>query len=197
MKIVLASTSIYRKALLDKLQLDFTCHKPNVVESRKPKESAKQMSLRLAQAKAEEVAEHYNSGLIIGSDQTASLDNEILGKPGNAKNAKAQLQQCRGKDVTFYTGLSVIEAASKKQISIVEEFKVSFRDLTDKQIDSYIAKEAPFDCAGSFKCEGLGISLFTQLQGRDPNCLVGLPLIALCDVLAEFKIDVLTLNSQV
>ncbi|MDO6692475.1 Maf family protein [Aliiglaciecola sp. 3_MG-2023] len=192
MKIVLASTSKYRKALLDKLQLDFICHKPNVVESRRLNESAKDMALRLAEAKSKDVARHYKSGLIIGSDQTASLHNDILGKPGTPQNAKMQLQQCSGKEVVFYTGLSVVDANSNKCISLVEEYTVCFRNLTDQQIENYIAKESPLDCAGSFKCEGLGISLFSQLQGRDPNSLVGLPLIALCDVLAEFKFDVLS-----
>ncbi|MFA3790332.1 nucleoside triphosphate pyrophosphatase [Aliiglaciecola sp. SL4] len=191
MEIILASTSQYRKALLQKLQLEFSCHGPDVDETRLANESAKTMALRLAEAKAEDVASHYSSGLIIGSDQTAGLDNDILGKPGNAKNAKAQLQQCSGKEVVFYTGLCVIDAATNKTLSKVEEYRVCFRDLTEQQIENYIVKEAPFDCAGSFKCEGLGISLFSQLQGRDPNSLVGLPLIALCDLLIEFNMDVL------
>ncbi|GAC14854.1 Maf family protein [Aliiglaciecola lipolytica] len=192
MRIVLASTSKYRKSLLSKLQLDFICHKPNVEEHSEPNESAQDMALRLAKAKAQDVAKHYPDALIIGSDQTASVDNAILGKPGNAINAKRQLQQCSGKDVIFHTGLCVINVATGQQESITEPYTVSFRQLTDLQIDNYIAREAPFDCAGSFKCEGLGITLFRQLHGRDPNTLIGLPLIALCDILDNFNISVLS-----
>lgn len=191
MSLILASTSIYRKDLLRKIGLNFTCESPGIEENALLNETASQLSERLAIQKARAVAGKHDSGVVIGSDQAASLGPQILGKPGNHQNAVDQLLQCRGKTVTFYTGLCLIDALTGKQKSLVESFDVTFRELSPSQIESYVTKEQPFDCAGSFKSEGLGISLFTSLNGRDPNTLIGLPLIALCDLLPEFDVHVL------
>lgn len=191
MHLILASTSAYRKSLLQKLGLTFQCESPGIEEYSLLNETAQQLSERLAIQKARAVSNRFDAGIIIGSDQAASLGTKILGKPGNHANAVKQLVLCSGKTVTFYTGLCVIDAQTGKQRSLVETYDVSFRELTINQIEQYVRDEKPFDCAGSFKSEGLGISLFNSLNGRDPNCLIGLPLIALCDVLPEFGIHVL------
>ncbi|WJG07749.1 nucleoside triphosphate pyrophosphatase [Aliiglaciecola sp. LCG003] len=191
MGIILASTSPYRKILLEKLGLPFSCQSPQIAEYSLLNETARAMSQRLAVEKASAVARHHTSGIIIGSDQTAALGNEILGKPENHTNAVQQLVRSSGKTVIFYTGLCVIDAQTGRQRSVVEEFKVTFKHLTLHQIENYLHKEQPYDCAGSFKSEGMGICLFSDLQGRDPNSLIGMPLIALCDLLNEFGIDVL------
>lgn len=194
--IILASTSTYRRSLLEKLQLTFTCEAPKVEEIQQLNETAEKMSRRLAIEKAKSVAKKHRNGLIIGSDQTASIlesskHPQIMGKPGNKTNAINQLLACRGKTVRFYTGLCVLNAATDDYSCCVETFDVVFRNLSRQQITYYVEKEQPYDCAGSFKSEGLGIALFSQMDGTDPNTLVGLPLIALCSLLAEFGIQVL------
>jgi MAF protein len=194
--IILASTSAYRRFLLEKLQIPFTCESPNLEEKQQGKESAKEMSERLAIEKAKSVAKNHLNGLIIGSDQTACIVGEIepqkiLGKPGNKINAINQLLACQGKTVRFYTGLCVVNAATNECCSSVETFDVVFRNLSKQQITNYVEKELPLDCAGSFKSEGLGIALFDKLEGNDPNTLVGLPLIALCRLLEKFGVKVL------
>lgn len=191
MDIILASTSKYRKSLLEKLGISFVCESPNIDEYSLLNESAKQMAERLAIQKARAVASHHRSGIIIGSDQTASLDQQILGKPGNFDNARIQLLNCSGKTIRFHTGLCLIDANTMKQRSVVEDYDVTFKELTMTQIEYYLNREKPFDCAGSFKSEGMGIALFKSLEGRDPNSLVGLPLIALCELLHSFGVDVL------
>lgn len=191
MQIILASTSPYRRAILDKLQIPVQCHAPNVVESPKANEDASSMACRLAIAKAKSVAKQYTHGLIIGSDQVACIDGKKLGKPGNHQAAQSQLKEASGKSVMFYTGLCVINAQSNLVHHLVEPFEVKFKTLSVSQIDRYLRKEQPYDCAGSFKCEGLGIVLFEELKGRDPNALVGLPLIGLCELLAMHQFDVL------
>lgn len=191
MSLILASTSVYRKSLLEKIGLKFDCESPNVEEYSLLNEDAEQMCERLAIQKARAVAKRYDNGIIIGSDQAASLGNKILGKPGNQANAVKQLLQCNGKTVRFYTGLCIIDANNGKQKSLVDTFDVVFRELSVAQIEHYVETEKPFDCAGSFKSEGLGICLFQSLNGRDPNTLIGLPLIALCDLLPEFGIQIL------
>lgn len=193
--ILLASSSPYRKQLLDKLQLPFTCASPNIDESVLKDESPESYVQRLAINKAKALASTYSNHIIIGSDQCAVLEDKeqtlILGKPHSIDNAINQLSQASGKAVSFLTGLCVYNSASQKQLSLVEPFTVHFRDLTAQQIERYIQQEMPLDCAGSFKSEGLGIRLFKALEGRDPNSLVGLPLIALIDLLEQHGIQTL------
>ncbi|MBL1377244.1 Maf family protein [Zobellella iuensis] len=188
--IILASSSRYRQQLLRKLGLDFDCHSPAIDESPLPDESADALVLRLAQQKARAVAALYPKGLVIGSDQVCVNQGRILGKPGTREQARAQLLAASGNAVTFYTGLAVLDAASGELHSLVEPFTVHFRRLNDTQIDRYLDREPALDCAGAFKCEGLGISLFERMEGRDPNSLVGLPLIGLVDLLARFGVEV-------
>ncbi|WP_421292431.1 Maf family protein [Aeromonas taiwanensis] len=185
MPLILASTSRYRKALLEKLGLPFQCASPEVDETPIPGESAEALVSRLAHAKAMAIAERHDHGLIIGSDQVCVCDGQILGKPGTVENAVAQLMRAQGKHVTFLTGLCVIDAASGHAEQMVEPFAVHFRSLDEAAIRRYVEAELPLDCAGSFKCEGMGIVLFEALEGRDPNALIGLPLIALIDLLGR------------
>lgn len=189
-QLILASSSIYRQQLLHKLRLDFSCMSPNIDEAALPFETAPELVLRLAEQKARAVAQHYTNGLIIGSDQVCVNQGAILGKPGTLANAKAQLLAASGQTLTFYTGLAVYDAASDDMRSLVEPFSVVFRTLSEAQVERYLAQEPALDCAGAFKCEGLGISLFERMDGRDPNSLVGLPLIALIELLSEFDIQV-------
>jgi len=193
--ILLASSSVYRKQLLEKLQLPFSMASPDINESSLTGESPEDYVLRLAIAKAKTLADKYPNHIIIGSDQCAVLEVEgqqtILGKPHTVANAVTQLNQASGKQVKFLTGLCVFNSQTQQQLSLVEPFSVHFRDLTRVQIERYIEQEMPLDCAGSFKSEGLGIRLFKSLEGRDPNSLIGLPLIALVDLLEQQGIQVL------
>lgn len=182
-QLILASTSRYRKTLLEKLDLPFECAAPEVDESPLPDESAEALVARLALAKASAIADQFDQGLIIGSDQVCVCDGQILGKPGTVEKAVAQLMAARGRSITFYTGLCVLDAASGKAEQLVEPFTVHFRTLDETAIRRYVAAEMPLDCAGSFKCEGMGIMLFKGLEGRDPNALIGLPLIGLIELL--------------
>ena len=181
--ILLASTSIYRRALLEKLHLAFSCAAPNIDESAYVDESAESLVKRLAEAKARALMHSYPDHLIIGSDQICAIDGKITGKPHSFENAKKQLRSASGKIVTFYTGLSLLDSRTQRAETLCEPFEVAFRELSDEEISNYLEIEQPYDCAGSFKCEGLGISLFSQLNGRDPNTLIGLPLIALLELL--------------
>lgn len=187
----LASTSTYRRQLLSKLTSQFHIAKPNVDETPLAHESAEQLVSRLAVAKAQAIAAGLSSGLVIGSDQVAVFNNDIIGKPHTEKNAQAQLRRFSGKTVTFLTGLALVNAHSGNIQVVVEPFAVSFRELTDAEILAYISKEQPLDCAGSFKSEGLGISLFNKLSGDDPNSLIGLPLIRLNQMLLNEGANVL------
>lgn len=189
--IILGSSSPYRSELLAKLKLPFTTASPNIDETPLVGESPAQLVLRLAESKARKVAESNLSALVIGSDQVAVLDGQILGKPGTDDKAITQLQAASGKKVTFLTGLALYNAANRQMQSLVEPFEVHFRKLTEQQIRHYVALEQPLDCAGSFKSEGLGISLFSELRGSDPNSLIGLPLIRLIDMLAAQGVEVL------
>lgn len=182
--LILASTSRYRKALLEKLGLPFQCASPEVDETPRPGETADTLVRRLAHAKASAIARQHDQGLIIGSDQVCVCDGRILGKPGTVENAVAQLMLAQGRSVTFHTGLCVVNAANGHAEQLVEPFTVHFRSLGEAAIRRYVEAERPLDCAGSFKCEGMGIVLFKALEGRDPNALVGLPLIGLIDLLA-------------
>ncbi|MGI6408696.1 MAG: septum formation inhibitor Maf [Gammaproteobacteria bacterium] len=181
--LVLASSSTYRRDLLQRLQLPFICESPNIDESPHPGEEATALVQRLATAKACALRKQFLQHLIIGSDQVAVLDGQIIGKPGNAAAAVRQLQAASDRSVVFYTGLCLLDSASKQlQVDCVP-FTVHFRELSDSQIKRYVEKEQPFNCAGSFKSEGLGISLFRSTEGEDATALVGLPLIRLCDML--------------
>jgi septum formation protein len=189
MKLILASTSNYRKALLKKLAIPFTCMAPHVDETALPRESAAELVKRLAIAKAMNIGEHQLDAFIIGSDQVACLDGNILGKPGNHQNAIAQLSAASGKTVSFYTGLCLYNAAQQDYHYLLDTFEVDFKTLSAKQIETYLQLEQPYDCAGSFKSEGAGICLFSALRGRDPNSLIGLPLIGLGELFTAFGID--------
>ncbi|MGW8227506.1 MAG: Maf family protein [Gammaproteobacteria bacterium] len=191
MQIVLASTSPFRKSVLEKLGLPFDCHAPEVDETPRVGETPAQLVERLSIAKAQAVAAHYKQGLVIGSDQVAVIDNEILGKPGNHENAVAQLERASGKTVTFLTGLALVNAGSGSIQAEVVPFKVVFRQLTHPQIVNYLNAEHPYNCAGSFKSEGLGIALFERLEGDDPNTLIGLPLIHLIRMLEKEGVTVI------
>ena len=181
--LVLASTSPYRKALLEKLQVKFEMASPDTDESALPGESPEQLVARLAETKAKAIADRYPHALIIGSDQVAVVDGKIVGKPGDHDNAMAQLKRASGKRVTFLTGLCLYNTLSHRTQVEVAPFSVIFRELTDSQIEHYLQREQPYNCAGSFKSEGLGIALFERLEGDDPNTLIGLPLIRLIRML--------------
>ncbi|MGM0630630.1 MAG: Maf family protein [Pseudomonadota bacterium] len=189
--LILGSGSKYRREILDKLHLKYEVVKPDIDESAIDSESPQQLVGRLAEAKARAVEElmTHEHAVIIGSDQVAVCDGNILGKPGNAENAVKQLLGFVGKTVTFYTGLAVLNTATEQCEVRVEPFNVEFRHLTEKEIERYVELEKPFDCAGSFKSEGLGVSLFNSLKGNDPNTLIGLPAIALLDMLRTHKIN--------
>lgn len=183
--VVLGSTSVYRKSILDKLNISFECAKPNIDESPLENETPQALVERLAIEKAKAVAHSYNNALIIGSDQVAVCDNIILGKPHNFDNAVKQLSQFSNKCVTFYTGLAVLNCQTNQVHSLVEPFEVHFNELTQNEIFKYLLVEEPYNCAGSFKSEGLGICLFKKLVGDDPNTLIGLPLIKLIELLKQ------------
>lgn len=189
--LLLASTSPFRKALLDKLQYPFDTASPDTDESALPDESAEQLVTRLAKAKAIACAKSHPEHLIIGSDQVCVIDGNIVGKPLTVENACQQLQDASGQVVTFYTGLCLHNAKTGYSDVICEPFHVHFRNLTEQEIRHYVEREMPLNCAGSFKSEGLGIALFDRLEGRDPNTLVGLPLIALREMLAKQQIHIL------
>lgn len=178
-KLVLASTSPFRRSILAKLGLDFATAAPDIDESHRPGEPFDTLVKRLAEEKARAVRTQFPQHLIIGSDQIAVCDQDILGKPGNHTNAVQQLRRFSGHCITFYTGLCLYDSLLDDSQVSVELFKVHFRILTDRQINHYLHQEQPYQCAGSFKSEGLGIALFEKLEGDDPNTLIGLPLIRL------------------
>jgi septum formation protein len=190
-RIVLASTSPYRRALLTRLGLSFEVASPGVDETALPGEAPQDTARRLAEAKARAVAARYPGAIIIGSDQVAALEGVPLGKPGNHDNALRQLKAMRGKEVVFQTALCLYNAASTKIQTRVVPFCVRFRHYDDEQIEAYLRREQPYDCAGSARAEGLGIALIAEMRGEDPNALIGLPLIALIDMLAEQGVSVL------
>jgi septum formation protein len=188
--IILASSSVYRQRLLHQLGLTFTCISPAIDESALPNESADALTRRLAIAKAEHILQDNPNALVIGSDQVADLDGTILGKPYEPERAIAQLTQCSGKTVFFFTSVALL-SSGMQQVDVVTT-RVRFRTLTEEQIRTYIKKEEPLDCAGSFKCEGLGVALFESIQSDDPSALIGLPLISLNRMLHAAGVDVLT-----
>ncbi|HNE90983.1 MAG TPA: nucleoside triphosphate pyrophosphatase [Agitococcus sp.] len=177
--LVLASTSVFRRELLTRLTSDFCQDSPNVDEAPLSNESAPQLAERLAINKAQALASLYPQHLIIGSDQVASFNNQLIGKPHTHENAIQQLLTFSGQRVDFYTGLCLFNSQTQQLQSSVEVFSVFFRVLTPQQIENYLYKEQPYQCAGSFKSEGLGICLFEKMQGDDPTSLIGLPLMKL------------------
>ena len=196
MSLILASSSPFRKAILEKLRIDFKIASPNINEKRKNGESPFNLVNRLSKEKALEVAKSH-SGLIIASDQVATLgngnneDDEIFTKPGSHENAFLQLKKSSGKTITFLTGLALLNTETLKIQTHVELFKVTFKQLSDNQILSYLNKEDVLNCAGSFKSEGLGIALFSSMEGNDPNSLIGLPTIQLIKMLAKENVHIL------
>ena len=183
--LILGSTSRYRKELLTRLRIPFETAAPDVDETPHSNESPKDLALRLALAKARAVALKYPEAVVIGSDQVADLEGTPLGKPGNHANAILQLQRMRGKTVIFQTALSVVCIATGYERTDLAEVKVKFRDLSDAEIETYLRAEEPYDCAGSAKSEGLGISLLDAIDNDDPTALIGLPLIRTCQLLRE------------
>lgn len=189
--LVLGSTSPFRRALLKKLNLPFETAAPAIDESPGENEDPRDLALRLAEEKAKAVAILFDKHLIIGSDQLAVLNNKVLGKPGNHDTAVQQLQQSSGQTVHFYTGLCLYNSHTRHMQSEVVPFDVKFRKLDSRQIEHYLKTEQPYQCAGSFKSEGLGIALFERLTGEDPNTLIGLPLIRLVRMLENEGVQVL------
>jgi MAF protein len=192
MNIILASSSRYRIKLLSPLIPELECIAPDIDESIKTDETATDYVSRLALEKALVVANTQNHALVVGSDQCAVLDGEIITKPNNHAKAFDQLTASCGKTVVFYTGVSVVNTDTHSQQVSCETFQVHFRTLSEQQIKFYLEKDKPYDCAGSFKAEGLGIALFEKMQGDDPNTLVGLPLIKLTSMLQAEGFDLLS-----
>ena len=184
-RIVLGSTSRYRAELLRRLLADFVQAAPGTDETPLPDETPAARALRLAIAKAAAVARDYPDALVIGSDQVAELDGLILDKPGTAERARAQLAASSGREVHFHTALCLLDARNGRRHTHVDRTRVRFRTLDAAEIARYVEREQPLDCAGSFKCEGLGISLFEAIDNADPSALIGLPLIALARLLRE------------
>ncbi|MGB5275960.1 MAG: Maf family nucleotide pyrophosphatase [Gammaproteobacteria bacterium] len=191
MKLVLASSSSYRKALLDRLHVEYICDSPDIDETPLVEESVQSMVVRLAQLKAEAVADRHRDALIIGSDQSAELDGKPLSKPGNFANAVKQLENASGKRIVFQTGLCLLNTRSGNIQTACVPYTVVFRPLTAAMIEHYLHKEQPYNCAGSFKSEGLGIALFEKFEGEDPNALIGLPLIRLTQFLENEGFSIL------
>lgn len=190
-QIILASTSVYRRELLERLRLPFTVIASQVDEAALPGEGPAPLARRLALAKAQAVAAQHPECLVIGSDQVADLHGEALGKPGTHARAVAQLQRMRGQTVVFQTAVAVVCQATGFAQTELAAVKVQFRDLSDDQIEHYLLAEQPYDCAGSAKSEGLGIALLARIDNDDPTALVGLPLIRTCHLLEAAGLAVL------
>lgn len=188
-RLVLASGSRWRRQLLDRLEIPFAWQSPDIDETPHPDEEPIALVQRLALAKAQRLAEAWPDHLIIGSDQVALFEGEILGKPGDAATARANLTRFSGQRVRFLTGLALLDTRHDRQWVTHETYDVAFRRLGDEEIARYVEKEKPLDSAGSFRMEGLGIALFERLEGDDPNTLIGLPLIRLCAMLREAGLD--------
>ncbi len=189
--IILASSSVYRRELLTRLQLPFSCVTPDVDESVLAHELPQETALRLAQVKARKVALDNPNALIIGCDQVATLDNIQLGKPLTHDNATKQLRLMRGREVVFHSALCLYNPLTLNMQAEVVPYIVTFRDLSDAQIESYLIKEQPYQCAGSAKSEGLGIAIIAKMTGDDPNALIGLPLIKLVSMLFNEGVNVI------
>ncbi len=187
--LLLASSSRYRRVLLERLGLPFETASPDIDETRHSGESAQALVQRLAAEKAAALAQHYPNHLIIGSDQVASLDDQVLGKPGSIDKAEAQLARLSGQTVHFYTGLALLNSQTLAVQVELDTTAVEFRELSGPEISAYVARETPLDCAGSFKSEGLGVALFEGITTADPAALIGLPLVLLCNMLRAEGMD--------
>lgn len=188
-KLILGSTSRYRRELLQRLRLPFDVVSPQVDETPRDGETPAELAMRLAAAKAAAVAALHPQAVVIGSDQVAELDGTPIGKPGTHERAVAQLRAMRGRSVVFHTAVAVQHSASGYAGAALAPVKVRFRDLGDAEIEHYLRTEQPYDCAGSAKCETLGIALLAAIESDDPTALVGLPLIRTCALLREAGID--------
>ena len=189
--LILASSSIYRQQLLQRLRLPFTAVSPDIDETPRPAEHAADTALRLAEQKARALAGRFPDALIIGSDQVAILNGEAISKPGNHANAVQQLTAASGRSVFFHTALCLLNSGNAEVQTKIASNEVKFRRLTAEQIERYLRAEKPYDCAGSAKCEGLGIALIESIRGDDPNALIGLPLIELTSMLMRAGVSVL------
>ncbi len=189
--IILASSSPFRQQLLQKLGLSFQAVSPNIDEQPCPGERPETIASRLALDKAQALAQRFPDHLIIGSDQVAMFGEQQLEKPGDRAEAIRQLTLVAGKQAHFYTAVTLLESRTNRALSEVDHTIVTFRSLTRAQIERYVARDEPYQCAGGFKSEGLGIALFERIEGEDPNALVGLPLIRLTRMLEQFAVDVL------
>ncbi|KZZ48085.1 septum formation inhibitor Maf [Thalassolituus sp. HI0120] len=192
-KLLLASSSPFRRQILNKLRIPFDCEAPDIDETPLADEQPQQYVERLAVEKAQALAGKYSDHWIIGSDQCSVVDGNICGKPHTVEKAQQQLRLSSGKVVHFYTGLCLLNAQTGEYQSVIEPFSVHFRELNDDEIRRYIELEMPLKCAGSFMVEGLGINLFEKLGGRDENSLIGLPLIALLQLMRNAKLNPLEL----
>lgn len=190
-KLILGSSSVYRRELLERLQIPFSAISPEVDETPLPGEAPEITALRLAQEKARKIGANQQDALIIGCDQVATLDGMQLGKPLDHENAVRQLQLMRGRIVTFHSALCLLNSRTGNMQAEVIPYQVKFRKLSDVQIENYLHKEQPYHCAGSAKSEGLGIALMEWMRGDDPNALIGLPLIALVGMLEREGLDIL------
>ena len=188
--LILASTSAYRRGLLQRLAVPFETRSPRTEEAPLPGESAGDMALRLAESMARSIATEHPRALIIGSDQTVAADGAIIGKPGDADTARRQLLAASGNWRTFHTALCLLNTTSGRLHAELVDYRVKFRTLDAEEIDRYLQREQPFDCAASMKSEGLGIALLESMEGPDPTALVGLPLIALCRMLRAEGVSV-------
>jgi MAF protein len=191
LSLILGSSSPFRKELLGRLGIDFTTESPKIDESGQINETADHLVKRLSLEKATVIAKRHENALIIGSDQVAVIDGEILGKPGTIEKAHDQLKIASGRHVTFLTGLCLFNSKTgHSQVDLVP-YSVYFRELTAEQIGAYVEKEQPLNCAGSCKSEGLGVALFQKMEGEDPTALIGLPLIRLVSMLKEEGVEIL------
>jgi septum formation protein len=195
-KLILGSTSVYRRELLERLRIPFTVASPDVDETPVPREAPAMLAQRLALAKANAVAQRFPDHVVIGSDQVADLDGETLGKPGDHGRAVAQLRRMRGQTVVFQTAVAVVCQATGFCEQALAAVEVTFRQLTDQEIEHYLLAETPYDCAGSAKSEGLGIALLESIVSDDPTALIGLPLIRTSRMLRAAGIDLLPTSPQ-
>ncbi|HSI46469.1 MAG TPA: Maf family nucleotide pyrophosphatase [Methylophilus sp.] len=191
--LILASSSRYRREVLEKLHLPFECISPDIDETPFKSETPEHTCLRLAESKARKVAEGHPDALIIGCDQVATVNGLQIGKPGNHDNAVRQLTMLSGKEVIFHSAICLYDSDTQQMQSTIVPYYVKFKTLTSLQIETYLRLEQPYDCAGSAKSEGMGIALLDYMRGDDPNALIGLPLIVLVDMLKQAGIDVLSL----
>lgn len=194
-RLVLGSTSPYRRELLQRLRLDFEVHAPRVDEAARTGETPAELALRLAMEKAVDVAARHADAVVIGADQVADLDGQPIGKPGTHQRAVAQLQALRGRSVVFHTAVAVVRPSTGFAQGLLAPVTVQFRRYSDAEIEHYLQLEQPYDCAGSAKCETLGVALLDAIESDDPSALVGLPLIRTCALLRQTGIDPLALHA--